>query len=334
MIWTSQAIYAQQTPYTSSVSNVGTAAAAFLNIGVGSRANSMGGAFTALADDATALYWNPAGISQCVHPEVTLNHSDWFLDIFHEFMGAVIPAGQHSYGASVTYVGVPDQIVRTIEEPEGNGNYYNASDLMLGVTYAHRFTDQFAMGFTGKYIRESIYNCAGSAWAVDFGALYQPSFMEWVSIGMEIANFGTTLRYSGRDIDIKVDNDPKHYSNDRLSAALTTDAFQLPLIFRFGLAMKPINTRESRWVTAIDLIHPSNNTESINIGTEYVYRDIISFRTGYHSLLERDFETTGGFSMGFGLQVYVQKLVMVLDYAYRDFGILHNVHRYSLGFRF
>lgn len=327
-------LMAQQTPFASSVSNVGTTAATFLNIGVGSRANAMGGAFTAMANDATALYWNPAGLSQCEHPEVTFNHNDWFLDIYHEFIGAVIPAGQHSFGASIIYVGVPDQKVRTIEEPEGNGNYYNASDMMLGLSYAYQFTDQFAMGFTGKYIRQAIYNSAGDAWAIDFGALYHPSFTKWLSLGMEISNFGSTLRFSGRDIDIKVDNDSKYNSNDRLPASLSTDAYPLPLLFRFGLAMRPINTRHNRFVTAIDLIHPSDNTESINVGAEYVYQDIISFRTGYHSLLERDFETAGGFTIGFGLQIYIQKLVIVLDYAYRDFGVLDKVDRFSCSFRF
>jgi hypothetical protein len=334
IIYTPNYLIAQRTPFSSSVSNVGTTAATFLNIGVGSRANAMGGAFTATADDATALYWNPAGLSQCIHPEVTFNHSDWFLDIYHEFIGAVIPAGQHSFGICMTYVGVPDQKVRTIEEPEGNGNYYNASDLMLGVSYAFQFTNQFSMGFTGKYIRQAIYNSAGSAWAVDFGALYHPSFIKWLSLGMEIANFGSTLQFSGRDINIKVDNDPKHNSNDRLPASLTTDAYPLPLIFRFGFAMKPINTKNNRFVTAIDLIHPSDNTESVNIGTEYVYHDIISLRTGYHSLLERDYETAGGFTIGFGLQIYIQKLVIVLDYAYRDFGVLNDVDRFSCSFRF
>ena len=98
--------------------------------------------------------------------------------------------------------------------------------------------------------------------------------------------------------------------------------------------MKPINTRYNRFVTAIDLIHPSNNTESINVGAEYVYHDVISFRTGYHSLLERDFETIGGLTIGFGLQIYIQKLVIVLDYAYRDFGVLDKVDRFSCSFRF
>ncbi|MBN2008962.1 PorV/PorQ family protein [candidate division KSB1 bacterium] len=334
IILTTHLTFAQQTPFTSSVSNVGTTAAPFLAIGVGSRANAMGGAFSAIANDATALYWNPAGLNQCRHPEITINHSDWFLDIYHEFVGAVIPAGRHGFGVGVTYVGVPDQEVRTIEAPEGNGNFYNASDLMLGVSYAFQFTDQFSMGITGKFIRQQIYHSAGTALAVDLGALYHPSHIKWLSLGMQIANFGSSLRLSGQDVDIKVDDDPKHYSNDRLPASLDTDAFSLPLIFRFGLAMTPVNSRQHRFVTAIDLIHPSNNTESINVGAEYVFHDLISFRTGYHSLFERDFETTGGFTFGGGLQLYIQGVVIVLDYAYRDFGILNTVDRISCSIRF
>jgi len=325
---------AQQTPFSSSVSNVGTTAASFLNIGVGSRANAMGGAFSAVAGDATALYWNPAGISQCEHTELTFNHSDWFLDIYHEFAGAVIPAGQHSFGVSLTFVGVPDQKVRTIEQPEGNGDYYNASDLMLGVSYAVRFTDQFALGFTGKFIRQAIYNCSGTAGALDFGVLYRPSFLKWLGVGMQIANFGTSLQFSGRDIDIKVDNDPKHNSNDRLPASLNTQTYPLPLIFRFGLAFTPINTPDNRFLTAIDLIHPSDNSESINAGAEYVFRDIISLRTGYHALFEKDYETTGGLTFGFGLQIYIQSFVIVLDYAYCESGVLPSVDRFSCSFRF
>ncbi|MBN1409062.1 MAG: hypothetical protein JW956_14780, partial [Calditrichaceae bacterium] len=160
------------------------------------------------------------------------------------------------------------------------------------------------------------------------------SYFKWLSVGMQIANFGSSLQFTGRDTEIKVDNDPKYNSNDRLPATLSTDAYPLPLVFRFGLALTPINSRNNRFVTAIDLIHPSNNTESINLGMEYVYHDIISVRSGYHALLERDFETTGGLTLGFGLQIYIKDIVVVLDYAYRDFGILPGVDRYSCSLRF
>jgi hypothetical protein len=325
---------AQQTPYSSNVSNVGTSSAVFLNIGVGARAVSMGGAFTAVANDATALYWNPAGISQCRHPEVTFNHIDWILDIHHEYAGAVLPLDQHSFGIGFTYLGVPDQEVRTIDEPEGTGDFYNASDLALAFSYAFQFTDRFAMGFTAKYIHQQIYNCSGSAGAIDLGAIYQPSYISWLKIGMQIANFGTDIQLTGSDLDQKIDIDPEHNSNNRLPASLDTDAFSLPLIFRFGFAFNILNSKTNKLVTAVDLIHPSNNSESINFGAEYVFRDVIALRTGYQSLFERDYQNSGGLTLGVGLTLYVGDTLVIFDYAYRDFGFLENVSRFSMGLRF
>jgi hypothetical protein len=326
--------HSQQTPFTSNVSNVGTTAAAFLNIGVGSRAIAMGGAFTAIADGATALYWNPAGISRCQRPEVTFTHNDWFLDIYHEFVGAVLPVGRNSFGLSATYVGVPDQEVRTIAQPEGTGNFYNASDMMLGVSYAYEFTDRFAMGFTGKYIHQQIYNSTANAAAIDIGAVYQPSKIKWLSLGMQIANLGSDIQFKGRDMSIKVDTDQKNNSNSRLPASLDTDTFALPLIFRLGLAAKPIYNKSNKVIAAIDLIHPSNNTESINLGIEYEFHDFVALRAGYQSLFERDYQTTGGLCLGGGLKFYTKGILLILDYAWRDFGILHNVDRISCSIRF
>lgn len=325
---------AQQTPFTSNVSNVGTTAAAFLNIGVGSRAVALGGAFTAIADGATALYWNPAGITRCERPEVTFTHNDWFLDIYHEFVGAVVPAGRNSFGFSATYLGVPDQKVRTIAQPEGTGNFYNASDMMLGASYAIEFTDRFAMGFTGKYIRQQIYNSWANAAAIDIGAIYQPSKIKWLSMGMQIANLGTDIRFKGRDLNIKVDADEKNNSNNRLSASFDTDTFALPLIFRLGLAVKPVYSRYNKMIFAVDLIHPSNNTESVNLGAEYEFRDFVALRAGYQSLFERDYQSTGGLCVGGGLKFYTNGILLILDYAYRDFGILQSVDRISCSIRF
>ena len=69
------------------VDKTGTTAAKFLSIGVGSKAVGMGGAYTSIADDATAMYWNPAGISFYNTREVYFNHSNWIADIAFDYFG-------------------------------------------------------------------------------------------------------------------------------------------------------------------------------------------------------------------------------------------------------
>ena len=64
----------------------GTATAQFLKIGVGARATAMGDAFVAVANDASALYWNPAGISQFQTNEIIVSQTNWFVDIQHQFL--------------------------------------------------------------------------------------------------------------------------------------------------------------------------------------------------------------------------------------------------------
>jgi len=73
--------------------NIGTSAAAFLEIGVGARAQSMGGAFVSLADDATAMYWNPAGIGRISGFQATFIHVNWLLDTNYDYTGIVTPIG-------------------------------------------------------------------------------------------------------------------------------------------------------------------------------------------------------------------------------------------------
>lgn len=80
----------------------GTSSLQFLKIGSGARATGMGESFVAVANDISALYWNPAGITQFSENGLTFSHSRWFVDTDVNFFGGVYHIGENSIGVSVT----------------------------------------------------------------------------------------------------------------------------------------------------------------------------------------------------------------------------------------
>ncbi len=318
----------------SDVSKVGTTSAAFLEIGVGARAIGMGSAFVAVADDGSALYWNPSGLARLKKSEVVFSHSQWLADTKLNFAGIVLPIGAFgTFGASITILSMDEMMVRTVFEPEGTGEMFDASDMVLGVTYAKNLTHRFSIGFNAKYIRQNIWHMSASSIAFDIGTLFTTQFNN-MRIGMSISNFGNKMKLDGRDTRIFHDVDPEKYgNNDLINAYLETEKWSLPLIFRVGVAMDVLKSRYNCFTVAIDALHPNNNYESVNLGMEYTFNNFISLRFGYKSLFLDDSEQ--GLTAGVGLrQNFVGKVSLKFDYAYADFGVLHNAQRFSMGIEF
>lgn len=319
--------------YERNVSKVGTTAAAFLEIGVGSSAVGMGEAFSAVADDATAIYWNPAGIARISKNEVILLHTKWFADINFDFAAITLSLGNFgTIGANITTLNMGDIIVRTVEEPEGTGERYSVADWVVGISYAKSLTDRFSIGSTVKYIHQQIWHMSASAMAIDIGTLFTTQFNN-MKIGMSISNFGNKMQLSGKDTQYYFDIDHTKYgNNDKIPCHLDTDKWALPLIFRVGVAMDVINSPNNRLTIAVDALHPNNNTESINLGLEYGFNNFLYGRVGFRSLFVRDGE--GGATFGSGLCQRLGSTTVKFDYSYTDFGRLTNAQRFSVGIMF
>jgi hypothetical protein len=319
--------------YVTNVSAVGTTAASFLEIEVGSRAIGMGGAFVAVADDASAIYWNPAGLSRLEKSELTFTHTEWLIDINFDFTGGILSLGSNGIvGLSITALSMPDMEVRTVEEPEGTGERFSVGSMALGLTYARNLTDRFSIGFNTKYIQEKIWHMTATSFAVDFGTLFITHFKD-MRLGMTISNFGTDMTLSGRDVLVYHDIDPSIMGNNELTeAGLITDKWPLPLIYRVGLAMDVIKFNKNRLTLAIDAVHPNNNTEYLSFGAEFVLNNLLFLRGGYSSLGKRASEE--GLQFGAGFKGNIGMISLKVDYAFAEFGRLGNIQRVTLGMEF
>ncbi len=316
-----------------SQSKVGTTAAPFLGIAVGPRAIGMGGAFTAFAGDVSTLYWNPAGASRIGQNEVMLSHTKWIFGTSFDWVGvSVVVDRNNAVGLSITRLDYGEEEVTTIDYPEGTGERWDASDIAIGLSYARNLTDRFSVGGTVKFIQQKLWNERAIGFALDVGVLFTTEF-KGLKLGASISNFGTEMRLDGKDLFVIYDPDPSITGNNStISAKLKTDDWPLPLHFRVGASIDIFKTEANYFTLAIDATHPNDNTESLNLGFEYSFRNIVFIRAGYKSLFQKDSEE--GFTAGIGLNYKIGGFGLKFDYAYQDFGILKNIQSFSLGIQF
>lgn len=316
------------------VTKVGTTAAKFLSIPVGARALGMGGAFVAVANDASAMYWNPSGMVAIGQFEAVFSHAAWLADIDFNYGGIVAPMGEGgAVGVSFTALSM-DEMERTTEEsPEGTGQFFSAGSFAVSVSYARKLTEWFSIGGTAKYVNEHIWNSNATGFAIDVGTLFTTPF-PGLKFGVAITNFGTKMRISGDDLLVQKDISQNNGNNANVNANLTTDAFDLPLALRIGVAYQPVSDEDKEITLSVDAAHPNDNSESINIGGEFTgLSRILSIRGGYKSAFAKSSEEQ--FTVGGGLRYDVGSgLIAKIDYAYEKFGRLENVHKFSIGVLF
>lgn len=312
----------------------GTTAAQFLKVEAGAKSIAMGGAFVSQANDASALYWNPAGIAKLHSSAAIFTHSYWLAETSYDFAGVVIKINdQHSFGLSYTTLSMPDMPVRTELYPEGTGELFSASDYALGLSYGLNLTEQFSIGFTAKYIGQSIWHMKASAMAFDVGVLYETG-VKGLQLGMSVSNIGSKMKYEGKDNFVNYTFNPdEHGNSDKIFADLKMDEWDLPLIFRVGTSMKVLNTEVHSFVVSVDANHPNDYGEYVNVGCEYGLYDRFFLRGGYKSLFKKESEE--GLTAGVGLVYYLTSTIpLKVDYAFAHFGRLKPVHRFAIELNF
>jgi len=220
----------------------GTTGANFLKIGVGARAAAMGDAFTAVADDSTSLYWNPAGLTRLEGWELSTMYNMWFEGISQGYVSAGFPLLGGTMGVATNYVSMGD-----LEGRDESGNptgTFQAYDLAACVGFAGRL-GKLSLGLSGGIVRSTVAADSNSAFLSTVGGLFEIN--QNFSVGAVAQNLGTEL---GDDT--------------------------LPLIFKVGLSLKM-----GSFCLATDIGKSQETALYYSMGMEGWIGSVVALRAGY-----------------------------------------------------
>lgn len=285
---------------------VGTFGGQYLQIGTTPRAAGMGAAFTAVADDASAVFWNPGGLVNVRGSEVLLSHVKWPADI--KLTSAVLAFSPRqipgTFALSARSLWLDPMLVRTAYQPEGNGTTFDAGSTAFGLSYARFFTDKFSSGFTLNYLHMGLAETAVNSASFDFGMMYRIG-VRGLKLGMVIQNLGGKVTF------------------DQLPA-------KLPTTFKVGASFNALSFANQQLLASLEFSRPADAGERANFGLEYNINNLFYGRAGYNLNYDSD-----AAAFGFGVAINTGKTSRAkLDYAATDMRALGLVHRISLLFAY
>ncbi len=263
----------------------------FLFLDEGARPTAMGGAYTALATDANALYYNPAGLGRIAQHEATFMHNQYFGGVNHEYVGL---ATRQGFGTNLNYVGYGQIDRTTISSPNGTLGTFGANDLAVGLGYGHNFYDTLSLGVGAKYISENIDKVAADGYAFDAGLLYPIAVIPRLTLGIVGQNLGPSVRFS-------------------------QNQERMPTNVRAGLAYG-MTIGDTENTISADIMKERSQGYLFAVGAETIYNKTIALRAGFN------LRNTAGLGITAGLGWNVG--AFSIDYAivpYGDLGLTNSI---------
>jgi Type IX secretion system protein PorV len=307
----------------------------FLSVSLDARASALGEAFTSLQSDATAMFYNPAGMARISNfASITMGSTNYIADIKYLYGAAAFAPFDGEYGVlginfqSVDYGDLQATIRYDNDQGFLDAGTFSPNALSIGVGYAKALSDKFSVGGNIKYVRQSLGtaivgdvqvdgngNPSGrtskaetNVMAFDFGVIYKTGFKS-LDFGMDVRNFSREVKY------IK-------------------DGFQLPLMFKIGVSFNvadllDVNKDMHSLLLSFDASHPRDYPEQVAIGAEYTFMKLLSLRVGYQTPNDEK-----GISAGIGLEHSFSGFDFGVDYAYTSFGVFDKVQQISVRFAY
>lgn len=287
----------------------GSTSAVELELPVGPRAIAMGEAYGAVANDALAVYWNPAGLRQLGGVHITAQYTDFIDTIKYQYIAFGMPFQKnYAFGLALKTVNSG-----TAAEVDGfgqlTGGTIGLSYMELDLAFAYKLGYNVDLGVTAKYLSEKLKSDdpkSASTVAGDIGLTYRPPVKN-LTCAVVLQNLGTGLKYG-------------------------PTSEKLPFNFKIGTAYRMF---DNNFTAAFDVNIPNDNKPAASLGGEYWYHDRLAGRCGYRYQGGLDWNGNdsggiGGLFLGVGLKVAAMGTVLGLDYAWSTQGFLGTVHRLAL----
>lgn len=310
----------------------------YLAISMGARETAMGDAATAITKGINGMWHNPSVLADIGRFAVSLNQVNWLVDT--KLYGAALAyslGNWGTFGIDLTYMDFGEIMgTRIVDKSVDYRGFLLTGDIgvedyAIGLSYARRINDKFAMGFKIKRLHESLGNAryvwnienegtdqekkfyktrewSLNDWGLDFGTIYNVGWKN-LTVAMTMQNFSRDLKY-------------------------WYEEFQTPMVLRMGLAMdvSELFMPENEDIVvnlAIDALHPNDYTERIHLGSELSYLKRFALRGGYK--FNHDVES---FTFGIGFHFSFSGVSAEFDYAYTSAVYFNDINRFSLLFSF
>ena len=311
-------------PAQGSVKKIAQTGMKRLDIPIGARASGLGGAYTAVANDPSAIFYNPAGLALTQGGHVFLNQTQWIADI-------TVNAGAVSYSLEnwgvfgLSFAAVDWGTINGTKRALNDAGFvetgeFSPDNYAIGLSYSRRISSQFSAGVHVKYLHEKLgsneegtfddprtFTAEADIIGFDMGTLFYTGFKD-LRFGMSLVNFSEELKYRAESVP-------------------------LPLTFKFGIAMDLttlfMESEEHVLTLAVDALHPRDYTERLHFGLEYALKDMVFLRGGYKTNYDEVDISFGG-----GVKAEVSGMALGVDYAYIQFQNFDPVHMFSFDFSF
>lgn len=283
-------------------SNVGTRVFNFLKIETSARPTAMGGAFTGVANDASALYYNPAGVANLEGRNFIAGYHNNIFDMQSGFLGYIHPMGEgKKISAYINYLNYGD-FIRTDNYGAELGTF-SGSDMLFAVGYSMTLRDNIQIGGMAKFIYEKVESYSATGAAVDLSAK--------LGLKNRMTNFGLMIQNLGAQLSGFTDNSKKN---------------SIPTIIRGGISTKP---RGLPLLVAGDIVAPLDNDLYFCLGAEYLNLKPLFLRLGYTSFgqnykTQSSKDDLAGFSAGFGIEYHRMQISYTIS-PQAELGTSHRV---------